>query len=341
MTGVDVASPGRSDDGLDVDAILVLSFGGPEAPDEVMPFLENVTRGRGVPRERLADVAEHYYHFGGVSPINEQGRALVAALGTELASRGAPLPVYFGNRNWRPYVEDVLRVAVADGHRRIVVLPTSAWGGYSGCRQYDEDIARALASLGSAAEGVTLRKAGHYWDRPGFAAAVAAGVVAARAELPEGARVVFTAHSVPVAADDRDGRVYSTQVAEASRRVAELAGVADYDLVWQSRSGPPQVPWLEPDIVDHLETLDAPGVLVCPIGFISDHLEVVWDLDTEAREAAAGLHLSFVRAATVGTHPAFVAALADHVLDVACGRLSPGHPGVSDDGARCSAGCGG
>jgi ferrochelatase len=251
------------------DALLVLSFGGPEGPDDVLPFLENVTRGRGVPRERLLDVARHYDHFGGVSPINARNRELVAAV-SELIE----LPVYFGNRNWHPLVEDTVARMASDGVRRALVFATSAWGGFSACRQYHEDIARARAAVGdSAPDLVKLR---HFFDHPEFVAAVADGVHAARSELGEAAakaRLVFTAHSVPESADaaagtpDEGGHRYSRQVAEASRLVAAEVGVSEYDVVWQSRSGPPSVPWLAPDIVEHLDAVHAsgaPAVLVCP-----------------------------------------------------------------------------
>lgn len=292
-------------------ALLVLSFGGPEGPEDVMPFLENVTRGRGVPRERLAAVAEHYTHFGGVSPINARNRELVAAVGER-----TDLPVYFGNRNWHPLVEDTVAAMARDGVRRALVFATSAYGGYSACRQYHEDIARARAAVGeSAPELVKLR---HFFDHPEYVAAVADGVRAAGAELAaedaQQARLVFTAHSVPTAADatsgppSEGGNRYSRQVREAARLVAAELGAAEYDVVWQSRSGPPSVSWLAPDVVDHLDTLSADGVaavVVCPVGFVSDHVEVLWDLDNEARRRAEQLGMGFARAATAGADPRF------------------------------------
>lgn len=338
-----------------VDALLLLSFGGPEGPDEVMPFLENVTRGRGVPPERLAEVAEHYLHFGGVSPINALNRDIIAAVERELDAAGLDLPVYFGNRNWHPLVEDTVARMAADGVRSALVFPTSAWGGYSGCRQYHEDIARARAAVGAGApELVKLRQ---YFDHPLLIESFADAIRAARERLPadrrEDARLVFTAHSVPVAADAAagpaadGGRLYSRQVAEAARLCAAATGFPDHDLVWQSRSGPPQVPWLEPDIVDHLEALSGKGVdavVVCPVGFVSDHLEVIWDLDNEAAEKAAELDMAFARAATPGTDPRFarlvVELIGEQVRDIPPRRSSeiPAY-GCTVNGAACRAGC--
>ncbi|MBB5916287.1 ferrochelatase [Nocardia transvalensis] len=341
--------------GTDYEALLVLSFGGPERPEDVMPFLENVTRGRGVPRERLEEVAQHYLHFGGVSPINALNRDIIAAVEAEFARRGVELPVYFGNRNWHPMVEETVERMRADGIGAALVFPTSAWGGYSGCRQYDEDIARARAAAGAGApELVKLRQ---FFDHPLLVDAFADAIRAAVREIPadrrDRARLVFTAHSIPVAADAAagppadGGELYSRQVAEAARLCAAATGFGDYDVVWQSRSGPPQVPWLDPDIVDHLEALSAKGidaVVVCPVGFVSDHLEVVWDLDNEAREKAADLGMAFARAATPGTDPRFaelVAELvAEHLSDTAPRRLGevPGY-GCTTNGAPCAVGC--
>jgi ferrochelatase len=284
------------------DAVLLLSFGGPEGPQQVRPFLENVTRGRGVPPERLDDVAQHYLHFGGVSPINAINRALVAEIRAELAESGSDMPVYFGNRNWTPYVEDVVATMRDNEIRRAAVFTTSAYSGYSSCTQYVEDIARArrLAGLG-APELVKLRP---YFDHPlfveMFADAVAAAAETLPAELRGDARLVFTAHSIPVAADQSFGpRLYSRQVAYATRLVASAAGYADYDVVWQSRSGPPQIPWLGPDVAEHLTTLaGTKAVIVCPIGFVADHIEVVWDLDYELRSLAEAAGMAFARAGT-------------------------------------------
>jgi ferrochelatase len=332
------------------DALLWLSFGGPEGPDEVMPFLENVTRGRGVPPERLAEVAEHYQHFGGVSPINRLNREAIAAVERELTAQGLELPVYFGNRNWHPMVEDTLAQMAADGVRRALVFPSSAYGGYSACRQYDEDIVRARAAVGAGAPELT--KLRQFFDHPLFVAAFANALRSAHTGL-DNARTVFTAHSVPESADlaagppEEGGRLYSRQIAEAARLVAEQAGVADYDIVWQSRSGPPQVAWLEPDIVEHLDTLHADGVdavAVCPIGFVSDHLEVIWDLDNEAAERAAELGMGFARAATPNGDPRFaelvVELVREHAEGVPARKLS-GFPaaGGTVNGAPCAVGC--
>jgi ferrochelatase len=333
-----------------VDALLLLSFGGPEGPDDVLPFLENVTRGRGVPRERLAEVAQHYLHFGGVSPINGLNRDIIAAVRAELDRAGLALPVYFGNRNWHPMVEDTVREMAADGVESALVFPTSAYGGYSACRQYDEDITRAR-SFDGAPDLVKLR---HFFDHPLFVESVADAVRAAYASVRPDARLVFTAHSVPESADaaagppEFGGHWYSRQVAEVARLVAERLGIAEYDVVWQSRSGPPSVPWLAPDIVDHVDALHAAGVpalVVSPVGFVSDHLEVVWDLDTEARERAEKLGIGFARAATPGTDPRFaelvVELVREHVAGVEPRKLSSAFPiaGCTRNGALCAAGC--
>ena len=340
---------GTRDGGPDVQALLVLSFGGPEAPDEVMPFLERVTRGRGVPRERLEAVAEHYQHFGGRSPINDRNRELIAAI-EELTE----LPVYFGNRNWHPFLEDTVAEMARDGVHRALVFATSAYGGYSACRQYHEDIARARDAVGpSAPELVKLR---HFFDHPDFVAAAADGVRTARAELGEigeRARLVFTAHSVPASADAaagtpaEGGHRYSRQIGEAARLVAAEVGASTYDVVWQSRSGPPSVPWLAPDVCEHLETLHTDGVgavIVCPVGFVSDHVEVVWDLDNEAREKAAELGMAFARAATVGPHPRFsrmvVELMAEHTSGAPVRALgSVPSAGCGVNGTPCAPDC--
>ncbi|MGH3541267.1 MAG: ferrochelatase [Mycobacterium sp.] len=309
------------------DAVMLLSFGGPEGPEQVRPFLENVTRGRGVPVERLDDVAEHYLHFGGVSPINAINRALITELRTELVASGSDLPVYFGNRNWEPYVEDAVATMRDNGIRRAAVFTTSAWSGYSSCTQYVDDIARARRAAGVGArpqrevpppacggvpapacggDAPELVKLRPYFDHPLFVEMFAEAIAAAADTLPAGlrdkARLVFTAHSIPVAADQRCGpRLYSRQVAYATRLVAAAAGYTEYDQVWQSRSGPPQIPWLEPDVADHLATLAAAGakaVIVCPIGFVADHIEVVWDLDHELGSQAEAAGMAFARAST-------------------------------------------
>lgn len=302
------------------DALLLLSFGGPEGPDEVRPFLENVTRGRNVPPHRLDEVAAHYLHFGGVSPINRRNREIIDAVRAELARVGVDLPVYFGNRNWHPLVEDTVDRMTADGVRRALVFATSAWGGYSGNDQYNEDIVRARRGA-DAPELVKMRQ---FYDHPLFVAANADAVAAARRELGvPSSRLVFTAHSIPLAADEKPGedgrpRWYSRQVAEAARLVAEAVGADVHDVVWQSRSGPEWVSWLEPDIVDHLGDLAAkgiPAVVVSPVGFVSDHLEVLWDLDIQAREKAAELGIGFARAGTAGTDPRFAEMIVELVRE--------------------------
>ena len=310
------------------DAVLLLSFGGPERPEDVLPFLANVTRGRGVPPERLAEVAEHYQHFGGVSPINQQCRDLLDAIRTDFAAHGLELPVYWGNRNWHPMLADTVGQMRDDGIRSALAFVTSAYGGYSSCRQYLEDIAAARAAVGPDAPAID--KLRQYWDHPGFVEPHVDAVRAALATLDptrrNRTRLVFVAHSIPVsmakAAGPTGGR-YEAQLQETARLVAASAAPElPYDLVWQSRSGPPQVPWLEPDVNDHLRTLAADGVtsvVVSPIGFVSDHLEVVWDLDTEAAATAKDLGLDFVRAGTPGTDPRYVAMVRELVVE----RMSP------------------
>ncbi|HEY1066625.1 MAG TPA: ferrochelatase [Pirellulales bacterium] len=300
------------------DAILVLSFGGPEGPDDVIPFLENVLRGRRVPRERMLEVAEHYQHFGGVSPINAQCRALIAALKEELAQHGPNLPIYWGNRNWHPMLADTLRTMVADGVKRAVVFVTSAFSSYSGCRQYREDLFAASEQVGPGCpEFAKLRV---FWNHPGFIGPMIERVREALEKIPAerraNARVAFTAHSIPQAM--ADGCRYVAQLTEATRLVAEGAGAGQYALVYQSRSGRPGDPWLEPDVVDHLKALRAEGVedvVVSPIGFISDHMEVMYDLDDEAQKAAKEIGLNMVRAGTVGVHPDFIRMIRELIVE--------------------------
>ena len=334
--------PAVSDnDDDDGNAVLLLSFGGPEGPDDVLPFLENVTRGRGIPRERLASVAAHYQHFGGVSPINEQNRLLRRAIEAELTSRGRPLPVYWGNRNWAPYVQDVVARMAADGINRAVAFATSAYSSASGCRQYHEDIARARQATGPTAPAI--EKLPHFFDQPGFITANADALRAALARLPVGladqAAIVATAHSIPASmamVAGPDGGLYEKQLHATARAVVDAVNPGRaVDLVWQSRSGPPQLPWLEPDINDHLIRLagqGVPAVVLCPIGFVSDHIEVLWDLDNEARETAAAHDLVLERAATAGTHPAFVTMIGDLVEE----RLAGGPRRL---GTSCPDGC--
>jgi ferrochelatase len=303
------------------DAFLLVSFGGPEGPDDVMPFLQNVTRGRGIPPERLEAVAQHYHHFGGVSPINEQCRELLAALHVEM-------PAYWGNRNWHPMLADTVARMRDDGVRRAIAFVTSPFGSYSSCRQYLDDIARARSEVGAGAPEID--KIRHYHDHPGYIEPHADAVRAALASLPSrmASRLVFTAHSIPSTMDAASGPGgvgrYSAQLRETASLVAAAAAPElEWDLVWQSRSGPPHVPWLEPDVNDHLEALAKAGVtevVVSPIGFISDHLEVQWDLDVEARDTAARLGLAFARAATPGADKRFVAMIRELVHE----RLDPG-----------------
>jgi len=321
------------------DAILLVSFGGPEGLDDVMPFLENVTRGRGVPRERLLEVAHHYERFGGVSPINSQNRALIAALEPELRAAGVDLPVYFGNRNWHPFLGDTVRRMRDDGVRRALAVFTSAFSSYSGCRQYREDLFFAQQEVGDDAPEVPRVRM--FFNHPGFVQANVERVRDALTQLPEGdVHIAFTAHSIPLAM--AKNCAYEAQLREAARLVAEGVGVDDWSVVYQSRSGPPRVPWLEPDVCDHLDEVAARGirsVVVSPIGFVSDHLEVLYDLDVEAREKADELGLQMARAGTAGTHPAFVAGLRDLSVErmtsgvdrPALGRLGPSHDVCAPD----------
>lgn len=318
------------------DAILVVSFGGPEGPDDVMPFLENVLRGKNVPRERMLEVAEHYRHFDGVSPINNQNRALIAALEAELAAKGPQLPIYWGNRNWHPTLPDTLRQMAADGIRRAIAFFTSAYSSYSGCRQYRENIAVAREEVGPEAPEVDKLRV--FFNHPGFIEPNVENLRAALEQIPaarrDAAAIVYTAHSIPSAMADNCR--YAAQLEDACRTVSEAVGRDAWRLVYQSRSGPPQQPWLEPDIGDYLRELRAGGAtdaVVLPIGFISDHLEVIWDLDTEAQEIAGEIGLNMVRAATVGVHPRFITMIRELVEErmndaadrPAVGRLGPSH----------------
>jgi ferrochelatase len=342
------------------DALLLVSFGGPDGPGDVIPFLENVVRGRrpatagAPPRERLLEVAEHYYQFGGRSPINEQNRALVTAIKRELAAHGPPLRVYWGNRNWHPLLAETLRQMASDGVRRALAFVTSAFSSYSGCRQYRENIAAAQAEVGTTAPQV--HKLRVYFNHPGFIEPMIERTQAALEQVPAARRrdaiVVFTAHSIPRAM--ADGCRYEEQLRESCRLVAEgvsnshylwdWAGVrADWNLVYQSRSGPPQQPWLEPDIGDFLRERHAKrpirDAIVVPIGFISDHLEVVYDLDVEAKALCDRLDINMVRAATVGTHPRFVRMIRELIAErmtdspvrLALGTLGPSHDICPED----------
>jgi ferrochelatase len=314
--------------GLDpYDALILVSFGGPEKPEDVVPFLRNVTRGRGIPDERLAEVGEHYYGFGGKSPINDQCRALIAALRTELDGRDVSTPIYWGNRNWDPYLADTFAQLEADGHRRVLAITTSAYPSYSSCRQYRENLYDATQNTALRVDRIR-----QYADHPGFVAASVAATGAALDQLREAGvditqtRLVYVTHSIPTAmaeASEKSTRGYVSWhrfvAAEVTRQVAQQQGITFVDdLVYCSRSGPPTQPWLEPDVNDHLAELKNSGVqsvVLIPIGFISDHMEVIYDLDTEAAETAQKLGLGFARAATAGTHPAFVSGLVDLALE--------------------------
>src|SRR5882672_908550 len=305
------------------DALLLVSFGGPEGMDDVMPFLENVLRGRNVPRERMLGVAKHYELFGGVSPINDQNRRLIAALHEELTVHGPPLPIYFGNRNWHPLLADTLREMRDDGVKNALAFVTSAYSSYASCRQYLEDIEGARVSVGPDAPRVQKLRA--FYNHPGFIEANVANVRAALNQIPQERRsqtqIAFTAHSIPESmAGNCD---YEMQLRETSQLIAEAAGLRNWRLVFQSRSGSPSQPWLGPDVCDHLRELQALGardVVVAPIGFVSDHMEIVYDLDTRARALGEELGLNMIRTATAGKHPAFIEMIRELIME----RLEPG-----------------
>lgn len=313
------STPRFVDEAKEYDAILIMSFGGPEGPDDVMPFLENVTRGRGVPRERLEEVSEHYQHFGGVSPINAQNRALIAALEEELAEHGPNLPVYFGNRNWHPHIKDTMQQMKDDGVRHAIAFFTSGFSCYSGCRQYRENIMEAQEAVGEGAPEVDKIRV--FYNHPGFIYPVTDNVRNALAQWPEEERekvhIVFTAHSIPMG-QARNSQ-YEQQLQEACRIVAEdMLATENYKLVYQSRSGPPQVPWLEPDILDYMHEIHEQGIndiVVMPIGFVSDHMEVMFDLDEEAHELAEELGMKMVRAQSVGTAEPFVKMIRELIVE--------------------------
>ncbi|HQR27452.1 MAG TPA: ferrochelatase [Nocardioides sp.] len=309
------------------DALLLVSFGAPERPEDVVPFLENVTRGRGIPRERLEEVGEHYYRFGGRSPLNDQNRAFLAALREDLAGAGLDLPVYWGNRNWDPFLADTVARMRADGVTRAACFVTSAYSSYSSCRQYRENLADAVAAVPGAPRLDKLRV---YFNHPGFLEPVVDATLAGLADLPEDVResahLVFVTHSIPVAMNESSGGrggAYLQQHRSAAGEVAdrvrlETARRVPHELVFCSRSGPPHVPWLEPDVNDHLEQLAAEGVrgvVLVPLGFVSDHMEVVYDLDTEALATAARVGLAAVRVPTPGVDPRFVALVRDLLLE--------------------------
>ena len=325
------------------DAILIVSFGGPEGPDDVMPFLENVLRGRNVPHERMLGVAKHYELFGGVSPINGQNRKLIAALQRELDTKGPQLPIYCGNRNWHPLLADTLAKMRDDGVKRALAFVTSAYSSYSSCRQYLEDIERARALIGQGAPRVEKLRA--FYNHPGFIQANVANIKAALAQIPEERReatqLVFTAHSIPESmAQNCD---YEAQLRETGQIIAEGIGNKNWRLVFQSRSGSPLQPWLGPDVRDYLHDLHEAGsvdVVVAPIGFVSDHMEIIYDLDTEAMALCHELGLNMIRAATAGTHPAFIQMIRELILErfvSGMPRRSLGTQGTRSD--SCSADC--
>ncbi|MDP3890414.1 ferrochelatase [Nocardioides sp.] len=338
------------------DALLLVSFGGPEAPEDVVPFLENVTRGRGIPRERLEEVGEHYFLFGGRSPINDQNREFLAALREDLAGAGIDLPVYWGNRNWDPYLTDTVRQMKEDGVTRAACFVTSAYSSYSSCRQYRENLADAVAAVDGAP---VLDKLRHYFNHPGFVESVVDATLTALAELPDNVRdeahVAFVTHSIPLSMNDGSGPTggaYVTQhrsvMAEVVERVREETGRRHrHELVFCSRSGAPHVPWLEPDVNDHLEQLAAAGataVVLVPVGFVSDHMEVIYDLDTEAMATAEKAGIVAVRAATPGIDPRFVAVVRDLLLERAAAEegATPARSAVGDLPAcwdRCAPHC--
>ncbi|MDA0567089.1 ferrochelatase [Streptomonospora sp. S1-112] len=335
------------------DAFLLISFGGPEAEDQVIPFLENVTRGRNIPRERLAEVGQHYYLYGGVSPINQQCRDLIAAVRTDFAEHGVDLPVYWGNRFWDPMLADTVAQMAKDGVRRVVAMATSAYSNYSSHRAYLDDIAAAREAVGPGAPEIELIRP--FYDHPGFVEPLVEHTRAALDRLPEedraGAHLLFSAHSIPTAMAAASGPpghgfgpggAYVAQLTEVARLVTErLGGDHPYDLVYQSRSGPPSQPWLEPDVNDRLAELAEQGVravVVVPHGFVSDHMEVKYDLDNEARQTAADLGLRFERALSPGTHPRFVAMVRELVAERAAGAERVGLGTLPADQA-CAPGC--
>ncbi|MGH3804351.1 MAG: ferrochelatase [Pseudonocardiaceae bacterium] len=338
------------------DALLLMSFGGPERPEDVMPFLRNVTRGRGVPDARLEAVAEHYSHYGGVSPINEQNRRLLAAIEADYAAHGIDVKLYWGNRNWDPYVEDTMERMRTDGVQRAAAFVTSAYGGYSACRQYLEDIARARAAVGEGAPQIV--KLPQYAHRGGFIAPHAEAVKRCLDTIATArqasTRVLYSAHSIPTAMDRGSGPgggLYSTQLRRAAQLVTQrLDADVSWELVWQSRSGSSSVPWLEPDINDRLRELPSEGVtdvVVSPIGFVSDHVEVLWDLDEEAATTAKEAGLGYMRASTPGTDPRFVGLVRELFLETArqdengdiVADMAHSMGAISELEGRCQTGC--
>lgn len=336
-------APKYDDTANNYDAILVVSFGGPEGMEDVIPFMQNVTKGRNIPRERLEEVSEHYFMFDGVSPINEQNRQLIAALEDVLADEGPDLPVYFGNRNWHPLLDDTLQQMKDDGVQRAIAFFTSAFSSYSGCRQYRENIMAAQKQVGDDAPEIDRIRM--FYNHPGYIEPMVELTKKALDEFDKPAadvRIAFSAHSIPMGMANNSN--YVAQLEEACRLVAEGIGTENYDLVYQSRSGPPHVPWLEPDILDYMDEIHAEdgieNLVIVPIGFISDHMEVIFDLDTEGVEKADELGMKMVRAGTVGTHPTFVKMVRDLIVE----RMSanPQRPALGERGPVhdiCPVGC--
>ncbi len=358
---------GEAPDCAPYDAVLLVCFGGPEKPDDVVPFLENVTRGKGIPRERLEEVGEHYFRLGGRSPLNDLNRDLRAAVEADLREHGIGLPVYWGNRNWDPYLRDAMRQMRADGVRRVACLLTSAYSSYSGCRQYRENLYDALAATEDVGTGddapLHLDRLRHYFNHPGFVSTMVDATADALAKLPDDLRddavVLFVTHSVPVAMNEASGRGEGMSGGAYVRQHESVAGLVmsdlaaraghshPHELVFCSRSGPPQVPWLEPDVGDRIAELASSGtraVVVVPIGFIADHMEVIYDLDTEARAVADRAGVELVRAATAGTDPRFVAVARELLVERAAVERGEGvrRPALGDLGPSwdvCPPGC--
>lgn len=360
------AGPPHVTEPVRYDAVLLSGFGGPEGPDDVMPFLRNVTRGRGIPDDRLEEVAHHYLAFGGVSPINGHNRELRSALSDALAAAGLDLPVYWGNRNWTPYLEEAVQDAAAVGDTTLLAFATSAYSSFSSCRQYREDFARVLQTTGLA-DTVTIDKIRPFFDHPGFVDAFLHGVkeavegFLAQGIAPAAIQILFSTHSIPtddaVRSGARDidwgeGGAYAAQheavaawVMDRVRALVPAAADVSWELVYQSRSGPPSQPWLDPDVCDVIAELPQRGraaVAVVPVGFMSDHMEVLWDLDTEAAEAAEEAGLAFVRTPTPGVSPAFVAGIVDLIEERLQGRVAAERAHVTDLGPGfdvCRPGC--
>ena len=335
---------------MNYDALLLVSFGGPEGAADIIPFLERVLKGRRVPRERMMEVAEHYHHFGGVSPINSQNRALISALESALANRDLPLPVYWGNRNWHPLLADTVRRMAADGIQRALALVTSAYSSYSNCRQYLENIEDARREVGGGAPEID--KIRPFFHHPGYIETMEARVRSALDRLPEARRasahLVYTAHSIPLAM--ARGCAYEAQLREASRLISARAGASSWTLAFQSRSGPPAQPWLEPDVCDYIRLFHETGadradqadrdIVLIPVGFISDHMEVAYDLDIEARACCDELGVRMVRAETAGTHPRFVEMIVELVEERLSSTTARAAMGVLDPWPdRCPPDC--